>query len=263
MGCILLICQYSQPWIILFRDISHEVFSFYLSPVLIIFLHFSGTKMGQNFAETNKRIIPQERAWKKWFIYKQPGCEVLAKKFMLNKYELFCRYQNCNKGCFTKDLIYNDCSFSIGSNISIVWICQFWALNMHIQPLFSYPQFCWKLANILQKAVVLLDLASFSLVGSHSSPFHCVNVSPTKNLKIISYADSGQRLNTSFASHPASFLIDLELHVLLLMRCFQTLPLWKWTWSKEWLGLAWPSKSLSHQENSNDELNHLQLCSDW
>jgi len=53
---------YSQPWIILFRDISYEFFFLLFESSSNHFFAFFGHKMGQNFAETNKRIIPQERA---------------------------------------------------------------------------------------------------------------------------------------------------------------------------------------------------------
>ena len=46
----------------------------------------------------------------------------------------------------------------------------------------SYPQNV-NLANILQKAVILFNLASFPLVGPHPRSLHRVNVPTTKNLQ--------------------------------------------------------------------------------
>ena len=46
----------------------------------------------------------------------------------------------------------------------------------------SYPQNV-NLANILQKAVILFNLASFPLVGPHPRSLHRVNVPTAKNLQ--------------------------------------------------------------------------------
>jgi len=122
----------------------------------------------------------------------------------------------------------------------------------------SYPQNV-NLANILQKAVILFNLASFPLVGPHPRSLHRVNVPTTKNLKVVSYADPSQWLKPSFAPHPTFFLVELDHQVLLLLSCLQALPVWEWIWRKGWLGLAWLAKSLPDQEESHKQLNHLHF----